>query len=65
MLLKGGIALNESELCNAMKLHGRAVYRLALCQMQKTAEAEDIYQDVFAPEILKYIDVLVDGNLLL
>ena len=46
-LLKGGIALNEIQLGNAMKTYGDTVYRLALCRMQSTADAEDVYQDVF------------------
>ena len=37
----------EQALCNAIKLHGGAVYRLALCRLQNTADAEDVYQDVF------------------
>ena len=32
---------------NAMEAHGDTVYRLALCRMQNTADAEDVYQDVF------------------
>ena len=30
-----------------MAAHGDAVYRLALCRLQSTADAEDVYQDVF------------------
>lgn len=37
----------ESFLRNAMEAHGEAVYRLALCRLQNTADAEDVYQDVF------------------
>lgn len=44
---KGGIALTEQELSNAMGTFGGAVYRLALCRMQNAADAEDVYQDVF------------------
>ena len=39
--------MNETELRNAMRAHGDTVYRLALCRMQNTADAEDVYQDVF------------------
>ena len=39
--------MTEQALCDAMRLHGGAVYRLALCRMQNTADAEDVYQDVF------------------
>lgn len=37
----------ELFLRNAMAAHGDAVYRLALCRLQNTADAEDVYQDVF------------------
>lgn len=37
----------ETFLRDAMETHGDAVYRLALCRLQNTAEAEDVYQDVF------------------
>lgn len=37
----------EIFLRNAMEAHGAAVYRLALCRLQNTADAEDVYQDVF------------------
>ena len=39
--------MTEQALCNAMRLHGGAVYRLALCRTQNSADAEDVYQDVF------------------
>ncbi len=39
--------MTEQELSNAMKTHGDAVYRLALCRLQNAADAEDVYQDVF------------------
>ena len=39
--------MTEQFLCNAMRLHGGAVYRLALCRLQNVADAEDVYQDVF------------------
>lgn len=39
--------MTEQELSNAMKAHGDAVYRLALCRLQNAADAEDVYQDVF------------------
>ncbi len=38
---------NEILLRNAMDAYGDAVYRLALCHLQNTADAEDIFQDVF------------------
>ena len=31
----------------AMEAHGDAVYRLALCRLQNTADAEDVCQEVF------------------
>lgn len=37
----------ESFLRRAMKAHGGAVYRLALCRTQSVPDAEDVYQDVF------------------
>ena len=37
----------EAFLRHAMEAYGDAVYRLALCRLQNTAEAEDVYQDVF------------------
>ena len=39
--------MKETELRNAMRAYGDTVYRLALCRMQNTADAEDVYQDVF------------------
>ena len=42
-----GHCMTDQALCNAMAEHGSAVYRLALCRMQNTADAEDVYQDVF------------------
>ena len=39
--------MTEQALCNAMRFHGGAVYRLALCRLQNAADAEDVYQDVF------------------
>lgn len=39
--------MTEQELRNAMTAHGDTVYRLALCRLQNTADAEDVYQDVF------------------
>lgn len=39
--------MNETELRNAMRIHGNTVYRLALCRMQSIPDAEDVYQDVF------------------
>ncbi len=37
----------EEFLRRAMETHGDTVYRLALCRLQNTADAEDVYQDVF------------------
>lgn len=37
----------ETLLRNAMQQYGDAVYRLALCRLQNTADAEDVYQEVF------------------
>ena len=39
--------MTEQELRDAMDAHGDTVYRLALCRLQDTADAEDVYQDVF------------------
>ena len=39
--------MTEQFLRNAMETHGDTLYRLALCRMQNTADAEDVYQDVF------------------
>ena len=39
--------MTEQALCDAMAIHGGAVYRLALCRLQSIADAEDVYQDVF------------------
>ena len=39
--------MTEQELSNAMNAYGDTVYRLALCRLQNTADAEDVYQDVF------------------
>ena len=39
--------MTEAYLSNAMDAYGPTVYRLALCRMQNTADAEDVYQDVF------------------
>ncbi len=36
----------------AVKNHGPAVYRLAFSQLRNTADAEDVYQDVF----LRYVE---------
>lgn len=38
---------NKIFLSNAMDVNGDAVYRLALCRLQNTADAEDVFQDVF------------------
>lgn len=37
----------ETFLNNAMNAHGDSVYRLAVCRMQDTSDAEDVFQDVF------------------
>ena len=39
--------MTETDLRDAMKLHGNTVYRLALCRLQNLQDAEDVYQDVF------------------
>ena len=39
--------MTEQALCDAMRLHGDTVYRLALCRMQNTADAEDVYHQIF------------------
>ena len=39
--------MTEQMLRAAMEAHGDTVYRLALCRLQNTADAEDVYQDVF------------------
>lgn len=39
--------MTEAFLSWAMKLHGDAVYRLALCRLQNAADAEDVYQETF------------------
>ena len=39
--------MTEAYLSNAMDAYGPMVYRLALCRMQNTADAEDVYQEVF------------------
>lgn len=39
--------MTEQELRDAMRAHGKTVYRLALCRMQNVPDAEDVYQDVF------------------
>jgi len=38
---------NEVFLSNVMDAYGDAVYRMALCHLQNTADAEDIFQDIF------------------
>lgn len=38
---------NRDFLSNAMDVFGDAVYRLALCHLQNTEDAEDVFQDVF------------------
>lgn len=39
--------MTEAFLAGAMGRYGDAVYRLALCRLQNTADAEDVYQDTF------------------
>ncbi|MBE6960878.1 MAG: sigma-70 family RNA polymerase sigma factor [Ruminococcaceae bacterium] len=39
--------MTEQKLRDAMELYGDTVFRLALCRLQNTADAEDVYQDVF------------------
>jgi len=38
---------NEIFLRNAMDAYGDRVYRMALCHLQNTADAEDVFQDTF------------------
>lgn len=49
--------MTEQELRNAMDAYGDVVYRLALCRLQNTADAEDVYQDVF----LRLLEQGTDG----
>lgn len=39
--------MTNEELRNAMTDYGDTVYRLALCRLQNTHDAEDVFQDVF------------------
>jgi len=39
--------MTEKMLRIAMDAYGDTVFRLALCRLQNTADAEDVYQDVF------------------
>ena len=39
--------MTENQLSAAMERYGSSVYRLALCRLQHTADAEDVYQEVF------------------
>lgn len=39
--------MKETDLRDAMRVHGDTVYRLALCRTQSVPDAEDVYQDVF------------------
>lgn len=39
--------MTEAFLGKAMGFYGDAVYRLALCRLQNTADAEDVYQETF------------------
>ena len=39
--------MTEQRLRAAMETYGDTVFRLALCRLQSTADAEDVYQDVF------------------
>ncbi len=39
--------MTEQELQRVMTAYGDSVYRVALCRLQNTADAEDVYQDVF------------------
>lgn len=47
LYLKGDDRLQEARLSEAMDRHGDAVYRLALCRLQNTQDAEDVYQEAF------------------
>lgn len=46
--------MTERELRGAMERCGDTVYRLALCRLQDTADAEDVYQDVFLRFFRRY-----------
>lgn len=39
--------MTEDFLSRAMEQYGSTVYRTALCRLQNTADAEDVYQDTF------------------
>lgn len=39
--------MREDFLTRAMELWGDTIYRVALCRLQNTADAEDVYQDTF------------------
>ncbi len=39
--------MTEAFLSRAMDIHGDSVYRLALCRLQNTPDAEDAFQDTF------------------
>ena len=52
--------MTEQQLRTAMERCGDTVYRLALCRLQDTADAEDVYQDVFLRFFQRY-DV-ADGD---
>ena len=48
--------LQEARLSQAMDQHGDAVYRLALCRLQNTHDAEDVYQETFLRLFLEDAD---------
>lgn len=48
--------MQEARLSQAMDQHGDAVYRLALCRLQNTHDAEDVYQETFLRLFLEDAD---------
>lgn len=47
LYMKGDDRVLEARLSEAMDKHGDAVYRLALCRLQNTQDAEDVYRETF------------------
>ncbi|MCB6365806.1 RNA polymerase sigma factor [Intestinibacillus massiliensis] len=53
----------DAFLSEAMAAHGDAVYRLALCRMQRVQDAEDVYQEVFLRLLRDPTEFDGDGHL--